>query len=173
MRLVGIEENMDMRKIITEKVIELSKTFMRSLFTCEMPFTVRVMIKTLFDKAPVDQNQDRIMTCAHLIADLIAACWLSNGFRWAECVGATPALQEEALLQGHILLAARLVVETCLACSELPVPATGNHPTFDIPQLNALISEQKIEVLSWYKTQLLNDSEMHGVSYPSYEDRAK
>lgn len=115
-----------MRKLITEKVIELCKAFMQSLFTSEMPFTVRVMIKTLVDSAkPQNESKlERITTCAHFIADLLAACWLSNGFRWAECVGATPALSEQALLQGHVLLAARLVVETCLACSELPVPAT-------------------------------------------------
>ena len=135
-RLVGIEANIEMRIVITEKVIQLCKTFMQSLFTSEMPFTVRVMIKTLVDKTQVQEGQDRIATSAHLIADLIAACWLSNGFRWAECVGATPALRDEARLQGHVLLAARLVVETCLACTELPVPATGNHPTFDIPKLN-------------------------------------
>ena len=76
-------------------------------------------------------------------------------------------------MQGHVLLAARLVVETCLACSELPVPATGNHPTFDIPELNAFIHEQKRDVLSWYEEHLLDDSEIAGFRYLSYEDRSK
>ena len=130
-----------MRKVLTEKVIELCRAFMKSLFASEIPFTVRAMIKTVVDKVANVEPENRILACAHMIADLIAACWLSNGFRWAECVGATPALKEEALLQGHVLLAARLAVETCLACSELPVPATGNHPTFDIPLLNNMILE--------------------------------
>lgn len=64
-------------------------------------------------------------------------------------------------------------MEVVLAGSELPVPATGNHPTFDIPVINAFIASQRRSMLNWYETHLLDDSDMSGVTYPRFEDRAR
>ena len=83
-----------------------------------MPYTVRVMLKAL-DKGiqKTISNEAKYEDLRNkLFADLLAGCWLSNGFLWSETMGATPALCEEALLQGHILQACRLVIETAMAC---------------------------------------------------------
>lgn len=50
-RRVGVEDNPpEMRRVMTDKVIQICKTFLQSLKSCEMPFIVRFMIKTIIDK---------------------------------------------------------------------------------------------------------------------------
>ena len=95
-RQLDDEPNTPMRELITEKVIELCTAFLQSLRDSKMPFTVRVMLRTIVDRSKAPGAS--IESCTHIIADLLAACWLSNGFRWAECLGATPALKDAALL---------------------------------------------------------------------------
>ena len=73
-----------------------------------------------------------------MIADFLAGSWLSNAFRWPECLGMEPSFKEEALTLGHILTACRLVLETTLACSDLPYPTIG-HCTYNITKLNMFI----------------------------------
>ena len=146
----------------------MSKAFFKGLFTAKMPYTVRIMIKTIIDKVNLHGEQDIKVAHAKLITDLLSACWLSNGFRWADSLGAFPALKEEALLQGHLLQATRLVVETSLACSELP---DVEHPCFDITQLNNFISGKQAEVLKWYQSKFLDQADLPRVEIPKYEKR--
>ena len=89
-----------------------------------------------------------------MIADFFVGTWLSNALRWPECFGMSPAFKEEALTLGHLLLGARLVLETALCLGELPYPSKG-HRTFNITALNSFISQQRQRVLNLY-TSLLN-----------------
>lgn len=104
-----LDENPDenVRNLLTNAVKEMCSAFLEHLFAAEIPFTVRSMIKIVYDAAKSKgtevTNDEKVRQAAYLIADLLAGCWLSNGFRWAECLGATPALKEEAYLQGVIL----------------------------------------------------------------------
>ena len=108
----------EVRSLMTAKVIEICTLIMGSLtaLQSEIPLRLRLMIRLILNKgktqpsAPIDEND------AYLIADFLTGSWLSNGFRWAECLGMEPAFKEEALTLGHLLTASRLVLETCLAC---------------------------------------------------------
>ena len=111
-----------MKSIMTDKVIEICTNVLESLWKLrtEIPFRLRFMIRLILDKsreslsAPIDEND------APLIADFLAGSWLSNAFRWPECLGMEPCFKEEALTLGHLLAACRLVLETTLSCKELP-----------------------------------------------------
>lgn len=61
-----------------------------------------------------------------------------------------PVFKEEALTLGHLLVACRLVFESCMACEPLPVPLNG-HKTFDVIDLNRFIVGRKEKVLKFYR----------------------
>ena len=134
---------------MTAKVIEICTNIIDSLraLKSEIPFRLRFMLKLILDKGKSDAQITE--SDAPMIADFLAGCWLSNAFRWPECLGMEPSFKEESLVLGHLLTACRLVFETTLSCSELPYPSNG-HKTYNITELNAFITSQKQNVLALY-----------------------
>ena len=122
---------------MTAKVIEICTNIFESLWKLksEIPFRLRFMIRLILDKgreslsAPIDEND------APLIADFLSGSWLSNAFRWPECLGMEPSFKEEVLTLGHLLTACRLVLETALSCQELPYTKNG-HRTYNLTEIN-------------------------------------
>ena len=140
---------------MTAKVIEICTNVFESLWKLrsEIPFRLRFMIRLILDKsrenlsAPIEERE------APLIADFLAGSWLSNAFRWPECLGMEPCFKEEALTLGHILMACRLVLETTLSCQELPYTRAG-HRTYNITELNGFIRNKRVTVLNLYNDVL-------------------
>ena len=123
---------------MTEKVIRVCGAILDRLCSLkhEIPLRLKLFIKLILHQS-CDGNSDHKITEkeAYLIADFLAGSWLSNAFRWPECLGMDLVFKEEALTLAHILTASRLVLETCLACDELPLPLNG-HRTYDVRALN-------------------------------------
>ena len=86
---------------MTQKVEKLATVFLAELFKLEIPFPLRYMLKIVHGLASQCSADDRIHT--YLLTDLLAGCYLSNGFRWAEAMWGCAPTKQEALLQGHIL----------------------------------------------------------------------
>ena len=99
---------------------------------------MKYLIRLLLDKSRISYSAPIESDEAPLIADFLVGSWLSNAFRWPESLGMTPVYREEALTLGHLLIASRLVLETALACHELPYP-TQSHRTYSISKLNQWI----------------------------------
>ena len=128
---------------MTDKVIQMCTSILDrlTLMKHEIPLRLKLFIKLLLSHGKEASLDGQItQDDAHLIADFLGGSWLSNAFRWPECLGMEPVFMEEALTLGHLLTASRLVLETCLACQELPYPVNG-HATYSIKELNTFIRE--------------------------------
>ena len=86
--------------------------------------------------------------CAYLFGDFLASTFLSNAFRWPECLGLSPGLKEEANLQANIMQSMRLIFENCLTCT--PLPVSTEIPSYDINDINGFITYQKEKILKFY-----------------------
>ena len=136
---------------MTAKVIDICTNVLESLWKLrsEVPFRLRFMIRLILDKSrenlstPIDESD------APLIADFLAGSWLSNAFRWPECLGMEPCFKEEALTLGHLLAACRLVLESTLSCRELPYNQNG-HRTYNLTEINSFIRNKRVSVLNLY-----------------------
>ena len=137
----------------------------------EIPLKLKLMIRLILDKGKTQTGTSISETDAYLIADFLAGTWLSNAFRWPECLGMEPAFREEALTLGHLLTASRLVLETCLACQTLPLPKIG-HRTYCISDLNAFIQSKKEKVLAFYNA-VFGAVDPNFIQLPSYKELQK
>ena len=84
----------------------------------------------------------------YLLADLLAGCWLSGGFRWQECFGMSTTLKDEYSIAALFLQSTRLVFEHVLMLKELPAPKQING--FLVGKLNEFIRAEKDSVLRFY-----------------------
>lgn len=101
---------------MTDKVIEVCSMLLDNLEKrkAEVPIRLTYIIKLLLNEARDSFSVDH--QDARLIADFFVGNWLSNAFRWPEVFGLQPAFKEEALTQGHLMMACRLVLETAMSC---------------------------------------------------------
>ena len=111
------------------------------------------MIRLILDKGRESPSALIDESDAPIIADFLSGSWLSNAFRWPECLGMEPSFKEEALTLGYLLTACRLVFETALCCQELPYPQNG-HRTFNLTELNTFIRGKRVFVLNLYNKVL-------------------
>ena len=80
--------------------IEICKKILKQLYKTvdKVPFDIRVMLRIVlssidgaFDEETNLVNEKTV----YLMADLLAGCWLSGGFRWQECFGMSMTLKDE------------------------------------------------------------------------------
>lgn len=156
---------------MTAKVIQICGSILDrlTLLKDEIPLRIKLFIKLLLSHGKQAGQEEITEDDAHLIADFLAGCWLSNAFRWPECLGMEPVFKEEALTLAHLLTASRLVIETCLACQTLPYPAHG-HSTYKIKELNTFILDQKTNVLALYNS-IFSSVSPDQIHEPNYRER--
>ena len=74
-------------QVVTNACIEICKKLLKQLYATveKVPYDIRIMLRTVlssvegaFDGETKLVNEKTV----YLIADLLAGCWLSGGFRW-------------------------------------------------------------------------------------------
>ena len=87
-------------QVVTMSCIEICKKILKQLYKTvdKVPFDIRVMLRIVlssidgaFDEETNLVNEKTV----YLMADLLAGCWLSGGFRWQECFGMSMTLKDE------------------------------------------------------------------------------
>ena len=104
---------------------------------------IRVMLRLVLSsiEGAIDPSLQLVdEKAAYVLADLMAGCWLSSGFRWQECFGMSTTLKDEYQLTALLLQSTRLVFEHTLMLKELPAPGKRING-FLIDEINKFIAQ--------------------------------
>lgn len=163
----------EQRSLMTNTVLSIVEKAMEALVACagKLPSNLAAMLRIVLAKHREVEPGVRVEISrgeAYLLGDLLAGCYISNGFKWVECMGLTPPFKEESRTVGHLLQAARVLLESTLTCEPLPYTHKPQK-TFKISRFNEFIASWEPKVVALYQS-ILDGVDMRAVAVPAFSE---